>query len=306
MEPHSPSSTTPLLPQSPTSISSSSAGSSSGGGGKPRYRSIHRVPTFMQTSVPNRRSIVHAFLNMTMHMMLELVFPIALYYALRTILSPLWSLVLAGVPTAIMVVIKGFREHKVDMMGLLMLLGFAVSVLLAMVESDPKLYLLRESAMTSAMGLMLFATLIPFRWKKHVLRPFMFYVARQIAVTSTMMLDPPTIRLHWDWFWRNWRSFRAFFRALTLLWALGLLSEFALRVLLIYTIDDVDDIVYYSNVYMFAVTLTLGTLTIASTLLFRHLFNREQAKSKSIERQQEIEEIIARAAEEENTQRSIQ
>lgn len=91
-----------------------------------------------------------------------------------------------------------------------------------------------------------------------------------------------------------------------MLWALGLLSEFALRVLLIYTMDDVDDIVYYSNVYMFAVTLSLGTLTIASTLLFRHLFNREQAKSKSIERQQEIEEIIARAAEEENTQRSIQ
>ncbi|KAI9497768.1 hypothetical protein BDB00DRAFT_756094 [Zychaea mexicana] len=258
----------------------------------------------MQTSVPSRRSILQAFLDMTLHLMFELVLPIALYYALRTFTSPIISLVVAGIPPALVVVIKGIRDHKVDMMGLLMLLGFVASVLLALLESDPKLYLLRESAMTSAMALMLLVTLFPLRWRHSVLRPFMFYVARQIAISSTVMLPSETVRLHWDWFWSNWLSFRTFFRGLTGIWGIGLSSEFFVRVLLIYTVDEVDDIMYYSNIYMFTVTISLGALTVASTLLFRHLYNEEQKRSKNTQRSMEIESIIARAAEESRNQKS--
>ncbi|KAI9272802.1 hypothetical protein BDA99DRAFT_499227 [Phascolomyces articulosus] len=305
--PSSPTSTTPLL--SETASTSATHGSSSAGSvgspSSPRYNTVPRVPTFMQTSVPSRRSIIHAFLDMTMHMMFELVLPIVLYYALRTQFSPIISLVVAGIPPALVVVVKGVRDHKVDMMGLLMLLGFVASVLLALVESDPKLYLLRESAMTSAMGIMLVVTLFPLRWRHRILRPFMFYVARQIAVSGTVMLPPETVRLHWDWFWTNWLSFRAFFRGLTAIWGIGLLSEFLVRVVLIYTVDEVDDIMYYSNIYMFSVTLCLGTLTVASTLLYRHLYNQEQKRSKSTQRRMEIEEIIARADEENRLQKQL-
>ncbi|KAI8142281.1 hypothetical protein BJV82DRAFT_616185 [Fennellomyces sp. T-0311] len=295
--PDSPTSTTPLLSQSVSSATTTHASGSS-----PRYKTVQRAPTFMQTSIPNRKSIVHAFVDLTLHMMFELVLPIALYYALRTFASPIVSLVVAGIPPALVVVIKGVRDHKVDMMGLLMLLGFVASVLLALIESDPKLYLLRESAMTSAMGVMLLVTLFPLRWRHSILRPFMFYVARQIAISSTVMLPADTVRLHWDWFWTNWLSFRAFFRGLTGLWAIGLLSEFFVRVILLYTVDDVDEIMYYSNIYMFSVTVTLGVVTIGSTLLFRHLYNEEQKRSKNVQRQTEIESIIARAAEERRLQ----
>ncbi|KAI7859482.1 hypothetical protein BDC45DRAFT_496180 [Circinella umbellata] len=306
--PSSPTSTTPLLSET-TSTAATHGGSAIGSIGSstsPRYNSVRRVPTFMQTSVPGRRSIIHAFLDMTMHMMFELVLPIILYYVLRTQFSPIISLVVAGIPPALVVVVKGVRDHKVDMMGLLMLLGFVASVLLALLESDPKLYLLRESAMTSAMGVMLIVTLFPLQWRHRILRPFMFYVARQIAVSSTTMLSPVSVRLHWDWFWTNWLSFRTFFRGLTAIWGFGLLSEFLVRVVLIYTIDEVDDIMYYSNIYMFSVTLTLGTLTVASTLLYRHLYNREQKKSINTQRRMEVEEIIARAAEENRLQNQQQ
>ncbi|KAI9250337.1 hypothetical protein BY458DRAFT_27749, partial [Sporodiniella umbellata] len=141
-------------------------------------RGVSRVPTFFRSSIPNRRSILRAFFSMALHMLLELVVPIIIYYVLRNFVSPLLALLLAGLPTALMVIVKAFKEHKVDMMGVLMLLGFAVSALLAFIQSDPKLYLLRESAMTLAMGLMLIVTLIPLRYKIHTLRPFMFYVAR--------------------------------------------------------------------------------------------------------------------------------
>ncbi|ORZ14077.1 hypothetical protein BCR42DRAFT_329809 [Absidia repens] len=233
-------------------------------------------------------------------MLLELVLPIILYYVCRLFLSPLLSLLLAGVPAALIVAFKGFHEHKLDMTGLLTLVGFIVSAVLATLQSDPKLYLLRESTMTLAMGFMLLVTLLPLQIKHHKLRPFMFYVARQIAVSGSITYDDNnTVRQHWDWFWDAWPTFRAFFRLLTGLWAAGLISEFLVRVALLRSLDDVEEVIYYSNVYMFVVLATLGTMTIASTLLLRHLYNQEQAKAKDVERHSEIDRIIQAAANEE-------
>ncbi|KAI8087818.1 uncharacterized protein B0P05DRAFT_465171 [Gilbertella persicaria] len=229
-------------------------------------------------------------------MLFELVLPIILYYALRNFVSPLLALLLAGVPTAIAVLYKGYKERKVDMMGVLMLMGFVVSAILAFVQSDPKLYLLRESAMTLAMGLMLLITLLPLRWRHHVLKPFMFYVARQIAISSNVLMNPNTVREHWDWFWDFYSAFRWFLRSLTGAWGLGLVSEFLVRVALINALNDVDDVVYYSNIYMFVVMVALGALTVVSALLLRHYFNQEQTRIKKAERRSEIEGIIARAA----------
>ncbi|KAI8372151.1 hypothetical protein BD560DRAFT_306884, partial [Blakeslea trispora] len=194
---------------------------------------------------------------MVVHMIFELILPIVLYYVLREFTSPLLALLLAGVPTALIVLYKGYRERRVDMMGVLMLMGFGVSAILAFVQSDPKLYLLRESAMTLAMGLMLLITLFPLRWQHHVLRPFMFYLARQIAVSSNVLMHRSTVRDHWDWFWHHYSTFRWFLRSLTGIWGLGLISEFLMRVALINALDDVDDVVYYSNIYMLVVMVVL-------------------------------------------------
>ncbi|KAG2203939.1 uncharacterized protein EV154DRAFT_494571 [Mucor mucedo] len=268
----------------------------------PKSRGVHRVPTFFKSSIPNRRSLLHAFVGMAIHMLFELVLPIILYYVLRGFVSPLLALLLAGLPTAVIVVYKGFKERKVDMMGVLMLMGFVVSAILAFVQSDPKLYLLRESAMTLAMGTMLIITLLPLRWRYHVLRPFMFYVARQIAISSNVLMNSNTVREHWDWFWDYYSTFRYFLRALTGVWGLGLVSEFLVRVVLINSLDDVDDVVYYSNIYMLIVMILLGSLTVISTLLLRHYFNMEQSRIKVAERRSEIENIIARAAAERKEQ----
>jgi hypothetical protein len=269
----------------------------------PKVRGVHRVPTFFKSSIPNRRSLLNAFVGMAVHMLFELVLPIVLYYVLRGFVSPLLALLLAGVPTALAVMVKGYKERKVDMMGVLMLMGFVVSAILAFVQSDPKLYLLRESAMTLAMGLMLLLTLFPLRWRYHVLRPFMFYVARQIAISSNVLMNANTVREHWDWFWDYYATFRYFLRALTGVWGLGLVSEFLVRVLLINSLDEVDDVVYYSNIYMFIVMILLGAVTVVSALLLRHYFNLEQNRIKVAERRSEIESIIARAAAEKKQQK---
>ncbi|CAO3673002.1 unnamed protein product [Rhizopus stolonifer] len=246
-------------------------------------RGVSRVPTFFRSSIPNRRSILRAFFSMALHMLLELVVPIVIYYVLRNFVPPLLALLLAGLPTAVMVIIKACKEHKVDMMGVLMLLGFRM-------------------AMTLAMGLMLIITLIPFHYKTHVLRPFMFYVARQIAISSSMNAN--VVREHWDWFWNYYSIFRHFLRAITGIWGLALISEFLMRLVLLNTLDEVDDVVYYSNMYMLAVMIVLGPVTVISALLLRHYFNLEQERIKVAERRSEIEGIIARAAAEQQANKT--
>jgi hypothetical protein len=192
------------------------------------------------------------------------------------------------------------------MTGVLTLTGFVISAILATVQADPKMYLLRESTMTLAMGFMLLITLLPFQIKHHKLRPFMFYVARQMAVSGSITNDENnTVRSHWDWFWDAWPKFRLFFRLLTGVWAVGLISEFLMRVTLLESLDDVDKIVYYSNMYMFAVLVILGTLTIFSTLMLRHLYNRKQNKIRDAEQQTEIERIIQAAANEAQREDSL-
>lgn len=198
-----------------------------------------------------------------------------------------------------------FRHHKVDMPGALILIGFLISAVLAMIPAGPKLYLLRESTMTLTMGIILLATVLPLRIGQHKLRPFMFYVARQMAVSGsiTYSIDNGIIvQQHWDGFWDLWTIFRVFFRLLTAIWALGFISEFLVRMVLLRSLDDVDDVIYYSNLYMLVVLVILGIMTVTSVLLLRHLYNQEQTKLKDAEHQAEIERIIQAAANENRNQ----
>jgi hypothetical protein len=191
------------------------------------------------------------------------------------------------------------------MPGTLVLIGFLISSALAMIHAEPKLYLLRESTLTLAMGIILLVTVLPLRIGQHKLRPFMFYVARQMAVSGSITYNIDNgvvVQQHWDWFWDLWTTFRAFFRLLTAIWALGLISEFLVRLVLLRSLDDVDDVIYYSNLYMFVVLVILGTMTVTSALLLRHLYNQEQNKLKDAEHQAEIEGIIQAAANENRNQ----
>ncbi|CAO3645663.1 unnamed protein product [Cunninghamella blakesleeana] len=258
----------------------------------PKNITITRVPTFLQSSLPRRRSILKAFANITVHLFLEIVLPLILYYVLRLFLSPLLSLLLAGVPAAFIVIFKYLKEKKIDMTGLLTLIGFIISGILAMVQSDPKLYLLRESTLTLAMGCMLFITIFPIKYKHHCLRPFFFYVARQIAISGSLYNKDDNIRQSWNWFWEIWPTFRCYFRTLTGVWSFALISEFIVRVALLQTLDDVDDVIYFSNLYMFSVVGVLGSMTIISCLLLRHMYNVQQKKALDLSNKAEIERII--------------
>ncbi|KAI8331042.1 hypothetical protein BC941DRAFT_360778 [Chlamydoabsidia padenii] len=237
---------------------------------------------------------------MLFHLLLELILPFCLYFVFRMFMRPLFALLLASVPAALIVALKGVHDHKVDMTGTLTLVGFITSGVLATLQADPKLYLLRESTMTLAMGIILIITVLPLRIGQHKLRPFIFYVARQMAISGSIADSRHIVQQHWDWFWDQWTTFRIFFRLLTAMWGIGLISEFLVRVVLLRSLDDVDDVFYYSNIYIFVILVLLGTLTVTSTLLLRYLYNREQDRIKNLEQLDEVERIIQASATENN------
>lgn len=288
----SPMSTTPLL--AGAADTSRSIGSS-------LYHTVNEVPAYVQASIPSRRLIIRAFLHLALRTLFELVLPFVLYCILRNFTSPLLALVLAGGTPAAVVLYTSLHDREVEMTSLLIFLGFAVaaSVVLALIGvSDPRLSLLRESALTSSMGLMLILTLLPLRWRKHVLRPFMFYVARRIAVSGAAMLSPDTIRLQWDGFWKVSSYFRLFFRALTAAFGIGLLSDLNVQLFLLYTMDDDDDIMYYTSLWMLVVIVCLGVLLVASALAFKHLYDRVHNLTKLIEPLSGMESTVVRTTEE--------
>lgn len=90
--------------------------------------------------------------------------PIALYYILKPHLPAVWALVLSSTPTIISVIVQAIFMKRIDSIGvgvifgkqnqatfyvivllILLGLGFILSVVLAVLNGDPKMLLMRES-----------------------------------------------------------------------------------------------------------------------------------------------------------------
>ena len=113
------------------------------------------------------------------------------------------------------------RRRYLDIIGIIVLIGMAASLVATMLGGGAKLLLLRESFVTGALGLV---ALSSFAWR----RPLMFYIGRQFSSG----VDAEA-REQFDALWEERPRARRTFRILTLAWAIGWLGEFALRVVMI-------------------------------------------------------------------------
>lgn len=84
------------------------------------------------------------------------------------------ALIISGVFPAAWSVFGIARVRRVDIIGGIVLLGIAVSIVAALIGGTPKLLLIRESFVTGALGIVALASLL-------APRPLMFYFARQIV-----------------------------------------------------------------------------------------------------------------------------
>jgi hypothetical protein len=115
------------------------------------------------------------------------------------------------------------RKRHLDVVGVLVLVGIVGSLLAVLVGGSPRLLLIRESFISALIGLAFLISLaLP--------RPLLFYVSRQFATGG----DPARVAA----FNQGWRSptMRHGMRLMTLVWGVGTLGEFTLRVVLVLTL----------------------------------------------------------------------
>jgi len=241
---------------------------------------VPRIPTVIQGSIPTKRSITRIFLSITLDLVIEVFLPVILYYILKPSFSAIWALVISGIPPLLVVLYKGIRDRKLDAMGLLMLAGFVFSAAIATVQADPKLYLMRESLITIGMGLVFLVTLVPITFKGRTLHPFLFYTARQFAIATAVTTDEDVVEQHWQWLWDNRPRFRRLFRLLTCVWGVAFVLEFFSRLVMIYTLD-IDKVIYYSNLLLVLILVTIGGFTAGYSYWIRRKSDKEIAARRT-------------------------
>ncbi len=187
-----------------------------------------------------------------------------LAYLIYVLLTPhfpansIYPLLLASFAPILGNIYSLVRNHHLDFLGILVLLGIAFSVITALVTGDQKLLLIRESFITSGYGLACFVSLLFFP------RPLMFVLMRHFITGN----DSERVRgFNARW---NYPPFRRFQRIVTLVWGIGLIGEFIIRLVLIYTLA-VAQVLAISPIILDVITVLL--------ILWTMQYGRQNASS---------------------------
>ena len=135
-------------------------------------------------------------------------------------ISPALALVLAGVFPALGNVLSLIRSRTLDIIGVFVLFGLAVGAATAFLSGDPKLVLIRESFVTGALGVICLFSLL---WR----RPLLFFIGRDFSTGH----DPVRVA-EFNALWQ-YPGARRVFRIMTMVWGVGWVGEFTLKVLLV-------------------------------------------------------------------------
>ncbi len=183
-------------------------------------------------------------------------FPLVIYWALTTYdpaISPFVALVASGIPSLLHSIVGLVSRKRVDFLAGIALIAIVISLVIAALGGDPRIYLIRESFFTVAFGLVLLISLaLP--------RPFMFYMARHFAAGNDR-----TNVAHFDLLWQQDERIRRRMRLLTLVWGAGFLLEAAIRITLVLTLSTEQFlavspfVIYGIFVILFFLTFRYGT-----------------------------------------------
>lgn len=211
-------------------------------------------------AAPSRRAVLHS-------LAIDGLCPLLTYVLLTSYVTGVSTVIPLAVG-AIFPAANGLygivRRRHVDIIGAVVLVGIAVSIVATVIGGDPKLLLIRESFVTGALGLMCLLSLL---WT----RPMMFYIARQFSAGD----DPAKVQA-FNELWQYPRARRTF-RVLTVVWALGWISEFGLRVIMVETLS-IPHVLAISPIVFNGITVGLFAWTFAYV---RHQRQRAAASVSS-------------------------
>ena len=185
-------------------------------------------------------------------------------------LSPVLALGLSAMFPAVNGLVTIARRRHLDIIGAVVLVGIAVSIVATLVGGDPKLLLIRESFVTGALGMVCLTSLV---WS----RPLLFYIGRQFSAGE----DPAKIT-EFNALWQHPHA-RHTFRVMTVVWAIGWLGEFALRVVIVQTLS-IPEVLAMSPFVFNGLTLGLIAWTMAYARRQRQRGAEARAKAETASR----------------------
>jgi hypothetical protein len=201
-----------------------------------------------------------------MHDFLFYTDPFPLQYILKNYISTLAALLISSAPPIIMVVGKFIIYRQFDPLGIIIVFGFVLSAILSVVDSNPRILLLKDSIVSSATGAIFLLSLLPIRFGKVHLRPLTY------GISAEMMSAAPKIQYVKDgelieqtptqFSWEHVKFFRTGMRLLTAMWGIILLLEFVARLIMYFSPLTIDQLVLYSNVVLGCLLGTMGVFTI--------------------------------------------
>jgi hypothetical protein len=191
--------------------------------------------------------------NILWDIVLNATIPLLLYKVSKRYIShsELLALLIATTFPLVKNVVGFIRHRQLDPVSILVLLGIVTSCIALLLGGDPRILLVRESLFTGVLGVACIVSLL-------LRRPMMFYFGRYF-----MAGNDPGKREKFDASWQ-WPEARFAHRLITTVWGIVYAGEFAVRVLLIYTLPVT---------YVLAISpILMGTLTICTLLwTFRYV-----------------------------------
>src|SRR2546429_2950638 len=179
------------------------------------------------TLAPEKKaSKLATIVSFAFSIVINVVIPFLIYWALKnyTTVSDYVALVLTGVPSTLDSIVGIIRRGRIDLLAGINLSAIVISIIITAMGGSPKVYLIRESFFTVAIGLAYLISL-PFP------RPLAFYFARYFTTGN----HPENI----PWFDSLWQypQFRKTMYVTTVVWGLGFLLEAAIRTTLVFVLS---------------------------------------------------------------------
>lgn len=175
----------------------------------------------------------------------DIIGPIGGYFVLHALgFSDFWAIGLGGSLGVIFVVVNTARRRKLDAIGLLVLLELALTGVLAAVNQDARLLLVKPALYTVVLGLF-------FIGGAFIGRPFSIPAIRGGVVSGNERLAAV-----YDRAWDESPRFRREHRGIALVWGIVWLLESVARVIAVYSFS-VGESVWISQV-PFVIALVIG------------------------------------------------
>ncbi|KAI8140399.1 hypothetical protein BJV82DRAFT_692582 [Fennellomyces sp. T-0311] len=205
--------------------------------------------------------------------------PLLLYYTTRNTIGVVYALVLSGAPPFIWVIINFIQHRHIDILGSVLCLSFVLSGAISIASGDERAALIRDSAVSCAVGTIFLASLLPIRTRWFEFQPFTYSMGRQMLTK---------VRYNWTdrdgnpqdqevvvWYWEHIPEFKKHMYGISAGWGIALVMQLIACVLMVEASNlSVDQIVMVNNIITGNVTGIMVAVTVASGIYIERLVKK--------------------------------